>query len=337
MRVRCFRSNRSLWLVLCPFAFLACGGLVRNGAGGEDGGTGGAQAGGTGGVSVAGAHAAAGTAPVAGAAGSVAIAICPRTAPVSGTACSGGLECSFGDDPRIECRARSSCSLGKWAVVSPPSACGVVDDCAELSTVPKPGAACVQPNQDCLFRTGTSAMTYCRCDACLSGACASDRQWDCAAPPASPCPSTMPNEGEHCETEGESCSYGNCPIPGLEMQCMNALWRASGGGCVSSGVGSSGSDAGGNAACGAPSGDHCTGDLLPYEGQEVDTVNLCVKKAILLSCSAGANSAEACWVDTDTGNKFKLNEGPCMPTPNWRACTSKEFDLVMGLGKPCAS
>jgi hypothetical protein len=149
--------------------------------------------------------------------------VCPDVPPVAGAACSVGLRCSYGDDPRVECRQRFSCD-GTW-VSEADNNCPVLLDCSSLAAPPKDRDPCGTVGDDC----GTGSR-YCLCDACTSS-CSGPSAWICTQPPAAPCPPAMPNDGAACESPGLSCTYGACPIPGGGMTCVENRWKQVAGGC----------------------------------------------------------------------------------------------------------
>jgi hypothetical protein len=149
---------------------------------------------------------------------------CPATLP-SGS-CAGvtdGLECSYGDSVRPECRTTVSCDKGGWSTVDPTGPC---------SPPPSDCPATQPQNQVDLCTTMGDVCTYadtiCVCDACALGPCmVPPVRWQCAnvsGPPA--CPSVIPNAGTACGTDGLSCTYGLlCAGSGRSVKCTGGAWQ----------------------------------------------------------------------------------------------------------------
>ena len=210
------------------------GGASSGGAsnGGADT-SGGAASGGAAHGGSASAGASAGGAANAGA-GGMTVAGCPAIEPVAGKACSAGLSCSYGDDPRPACRDRYACTKGKWVASEPaPGTCAPIADCSMTpSGFPVVGNECQTIGEECTFDGGTSGTIYCRCSFCgaKSSCPASMADWACAGPPIAPCPEELPNEGDACAKK-QSCFYG-VPCEGASMVCNGKTWVLEGAGCA---------------------------------------------------------------------------------------------------------
>jgi hypothetical protein len=157
---------------------------------------------------------------------------CP-TSPPTEQACATGLSCSYGADLRPACRNHYDCVAGMWSAKA--SACKALESCAMRDGgVPQVGAACTTIGEDCTLDGGTSGTIYCRCDQHLMTNPVT-AEWDCIGPPASPCPQIMPNVGQACASNGESCTYGSCSMPAndnMTVQCTARIWKAVASGCV---------------------------------------------------------------------------------------------------------
>lgn len=195
---------------------LGCGGTsVSDGAGGSAGSSSGGAAG-------------TGTAGSGGQS-----ATCPAAPPADGSACtqpssSSGIQpqiaqCSWGDDPRSECRTSALCQASRtWAVTTPAASC---------STPPLPAACpalasgaigpCSDATLSCYYGDGT----HCACSDCNSGAeypiCQpiDPPAWACQAP-AMGCPASLPQAGSACSVEGQACG----PSCVLAITCENGVW-----------------------------------------------------------------------------------------------------------------
>jgi hypothetical protein len=153
---------------------------------------------------------------------------CPANPPTQTSgACVSGLSCTYGDDLRPACRTHVDCLDGMWSAQAV-SACKPLIDCGSRDGgVPQVGAACTNVGEDCTLSEGPGAgLVYCRCDACLTSPCTP--AWDCKGPPPTPCPQLLPNEGQPCDTNGESCTYGSCSMSADEvadMECIAHIWN----------------------------------------------------------------------------------------------------------------
>lgn len=208
---------RILAISLTVFA-VGCGGAAGGtGAGGT--GAGGAQGGNSG---------------TAGAAGAGA---CPDTAPMPNSSCTApaneGLaraHCSWGSDPRPDCRTTALCTDGQWQVTAPtapycgdeplPAACPV--------SPPTAGNSCDDDTLHCWYPDGER----CWCSSCMGGSeypiCQTlpSPEWACATPPAG-CPNPLPQAGERCDDPDLYCGP-NCEQP---IQCRDGAWRYDQGMC----------------------------------------------------------------------------------------------------------
>ncbi len=187
---------------------LACGGTVQVGAGGAGAGT-----------STSGTSVSTSTGPGSTASGGV-MSPCPAALPTGACAIE-GLACSYGTDPRHECRDASECTQGQWVVhhaaCSPPSG---GDVCG--GAPPAAGSVCAIDGDFCAYGDGT----MCGCSACSGGGpcMAPPPHWQCSTP-ATGCPSALPNEGTTCAPEGRDCVYGQpCGVSGVETKCVQGLW-----------------------------------------------------------------------------------------------------------------
>lgn len=214
---------------------MATGGAVSGGANASGGATptGGAMNGGTaaGGANNGG-TAAGGMSSADGSGG--AAAFCPDAPPAMGAACARTDEqpgvtpsladCSWGDDPRPNCRTTGSCELGKWQITEPSDAAcekpARGEDCGR--TPPKSAAPCSEPGASCWYESGER----CSCSPCRGGSpypicqTVDPPQWACSTPPEG-CPPVMPQAGAACDESGLSCG------PDCERQivCEDGTWQ----------------------------------------------------------------------------------------------------------------
>jgi hypothetical protein len=171
-----------------------------------------------------------------GEAGAPATGVCPPNPPTASSgACVSGLSCTYGTDLRPACRRHVDCVDGMWSTQAL-SACKPLLDCvARDGGIPQQYEACTEVGEDCTLTEGPGqGLIYCRCDACLGdGTCTPT--WSCIGPPPNPCPQSLPNEGQRCEMNGQSCTYGSCNLPAndvADMECVANVWQQVAGGCV---------------------------------------------------------------------------------------------------------
>jgi hypothetical protein len=159
---------------------------------------------------------------------------CPESPPTPGTTCMpdptptgfGGADCSWGDDPRPQCRTLASCPDGQWQVTPPdPAICDVPPlprMCPEV--LPATESTCDDANLACWYDGGT----VCVCSPCAGGSAyplcqdIDPPQWACATPPRG-CPYPLPQAGDPCEVAGLSCGP-SCEQP---VVCEDGVWRYS--------------------------------------------------------------------------------------------------------------
>jgi hypothetical protein len=150
---------------------------------------------------------------------------CPAKLPEAGAACAPGLSCSYGDDLRPGCRARTTCVGGKW-LVDPKEQCEPLPECQNIEE----GKAC---DADLAPACVVEGYIYCVCTGCTgAGPCGSETVWQCAEGPGSDaCPHVLPNDGAVCEKEAE-CNYGACVTDNsMNASCNGTTWKWSSSQC----------------------------------------------------------------------------------------------------------
>ena len=151
---------------------------------------------------------------------------CPETLPSDGASCSeDGLNCTYGDDPRFQCRDTAICIGSSWTV-SPSTDARCAEDPRPPScpATPPSGGMCSGPDQ-CVYEDGTS----CLCTSCPPGdpvCMGGDPMWHCT-PPQAGCPARPPNAGTRCGMEGQRCDY-TCD---LNVTCTMGAWVWQRGNC----------------------------------------------------------------------------------------------------------
>jgi hypothetical protein len=142
---------------------------------------------------------------------------CPVNQPLAGGACADGLECSYGTDVRVACRAVATCKAGAWIISKQP--CEELHGCNAVIV----GNMCDANAKPCMLDFDQGI--YCVCTGCVGGgACSNQTVWACAGGPGgSACPKLPPNEGQMCAADTK-CSYGSCATAnGVSASC-NGTW-----------------------------------------------------------------------------------------------------------------
>ena len=216
----------------------ACGGESNQtgGTGGANGGAGTAGSGGAAGSAGKGGAAGSGNSGTGGANGGAAGqggtsgSACPASVPSNGSACTAPAEagfaaahCSWGEDPRPECRTRALCFQNSWQVTEPDARCSEPPLPPACPASPAPmGTECSDPTLRCWYDDGT----HCLCSPCSGGSeypvCQTidPPEWACATPPAG-CPNPLPQAGEPCNQPDLSCGP-SCEQP---IRCQNGVWQ----------------------------------------------------------------------------------------------------------------
>lgn len=208
----------------------SAGGSAGTSAGSGGGGAAGSTSGGTGGVSGAGGS---GAASGSGGSGNP-DGGCPNQPVVGGSACSApwqastqlsgvAAHCTWGADPRPECRTRAVCEQGSWRVTLPDASCsGSLLPLGCTATPPDDGVECGEAGQRCWYADGTR----CSCSECQGGSAYPTCQpidppeWKCVRAPDG-CPSVQPQAGDACTSDGSYCGF-DCELP---IVCANDVWQ----------------------------------------------------------------------------------------------------------------
>ena len=153
---------------------------------------------------------------------------CPATPPVNGTPCTppyaaadGFATCSYGSDPRPQCRMKAVCQTGAWQISTPACTAPPLPETCP-TTAPSQSSACSDTALSCWYGDGTR----CWCSACARGSpypnCqAIDPPQLFCAPLADGCPKVMPQAGAPCSTPGASCG----PDCMLTITCTDGVWQ----------------------------------------------------------------------------------------------------------------
>jgi hypothetical protein len=151
---------------------------------------------------------------------------CPSSEPAVGSACAmAGEQCTYGDDPRAQCRDEFNCEGGAWQKLppAPEQACTPASACPGEKPAPQATCTDAEIGDACAFSDGSQ----CLCSYCgLGGPVCMPMEppnWFCSPPPADPhCPTIIPNAGTSCSGEGQSCQYpGGC---GVNATCKGGVW-----------------------------------------------------------------------------------------------------------------
>jgi hypothetical protein len=153
---------------------------------------------------------------------------CPSGPPAAGASCAPeGLECEYGLSPVPTCDTVATCQMARWSLQAPASG----DDCpatrssqclgtfavASLEAHCDPlGLVCDYPTGRCGCSVGSGPVPL---DASAAA------RWHCQEP-GSDCPRPRPPLGSACTSDGTSCDYGSCTVPGGSGEnCSNGLWQ----------------------------------------------------------------------------------------------------------------
>jgi hypothetical protein len=132
-------------------------------------------------------------------------------------------DCSYGDDPRPECRTFAVCSNDVWMVQTPGDACKVEPKPPACPASPAmAGSECTDATLRCVYDDGS----VCSCSACQGGSeypiCRTidPPEWACVKPNDG-CPNPLPQAGSACSDPNLQCGI-SCELP---IRCENGTWR----------------------------------------------------------------------------------------------------------------
>jgi hypothetical protein len=165
--------------------------------------------------------------------------LCSATPPADGSACTPPSDntfndrahCSWGDDPRPQCRTTAKCNSDNvWVITTPnPASCTAPPLPAACGTTPSTaGSTCTDTALACWYDDGQR----CWCSDCQGGSqypvCQTidPPEWACDSRPAG-CPSAIPQAGDSCSEEGLSCG----PDCELHVVCEDGAWVWRNGDC----------------------------------------------------------------------------------------------------------
>jgi hypothetical protein len=158
---------------------------------------------------------------------------CPGSLPAASASCLNALPanrinddlstlCSYGNDPRFDCRPNAECVGNAWMVYDagcPPleaSCPPTAPSSTQSFPVPCENA---ELGLDCVY----SGSAYTCSALCFSGA--SQNYWCTSAYGLNaPCPELVPNSGTDCAPEGLACAY-DTSCRGFLMSCQSGFWR----------------------------------------------------------------------------------------------------------------
>jgi hypothetical protein len=145
---------------------------------------------------------------------------CPPALPSGGGACSGTRDCSYGDDPRFNCRPTATCTDGgTWTVGD--AGCGPAPTCPVAApTTPVSctiGEICGYPDDSCI------CSSPCKPPVCFAVAPIAAPTFQCAKP-ADGCPPSAPNLGTSCPKNDVACNYDACG-GGVSIRCADGVWK----------------------------------------------------------------------------------------------------------------
>ena len=183
-----------------------------------DGDTGDGDGAGTGGRTGTGG----GPAGTGGMTGMPPMGICPPMPPNIDMMCPQGLSCTYGDDPRLNCRESYTCSSeGQWVAAIPD--CLTADYCFDELPYENSTTSCEDFGHTCWY---DDHIPVCVCQECVDQECAEKGFYSCVGTGAL-CPNLPPNLGQACDDlDGVICEYARCPSPDhAVVQCAEGKWQ----------------------------------------------------------------------------------------------------------------
>ncbi|MFZ5895697.1 MAG: hypothetical protein ACOY0T_31865 [Myxococcota bacterium] len=157
---------------------------------------------------------------------------CPDSAPAEGSACSAeGLTCSYGDSVTAYCRSYLTCSAGSWKTPDNRKDVCLSQPANFCPAKPSQGAACTVGSVDVFVSCEYSGGVACYCLGNPVGITGAKGAWECYGPPRnSACPELLPNIGDGCSSNGQTCHYGivqqGCYAPYADVFCYQGAWEA---------------------------------------------------------------------------------------------------------------
>jgi hypothetical protein len=177
---------------------------------------------------------------------------CPTTPPQVGAACSGALECEYGDDWNPYCNTALSCAQGTWGANSLGAVCPAplpslptnASDCAASAETVPVGQAC-STSSTCsydgaicwcgapCYSAGWGEVPDCDPDAgATTGCCDTTKPtWSCATG-APYCPVPRPRVGSECASDAGTCAITAPSTCGQTvLNCGGGVWFVDSTGC----------------------------------------------------------------------------------------------------------
>jgi hypothetical protein len=163
---------------------------------------------------------------------------CPPSPPTAGSSCAlayASFSCEYGGDQDLECDTLATCSNATWSLTEAPT-----DGFCPTSKPGKNGCPAsysgVHVGQAC---SGVTDCAYpqgrCACTVPIGGPVELEdagAEWICETP-ESGCPEPRPQAGTSCDSEGLTCDYGTCTLPGgTAMECAGGRWSVSFSACA---------------------------------------------------------------------------------------------------------
>lgn len=156
---------------------------------------------------------------------------CPEQEPAEGETCeTEALECSYGRTLASYCRRDVKCTDGVWTVPANWVARCQKQPSHHCGSQPQPGGACTTSEVDAFVPCEFSGGIVCYCFGNPVGVSGRPSQWECYGPPRNgACPEALPNIGEGCGNNGQSCHYGvsqqGCHAPYADVYCYQGSWE----------------------------------------------------------------------------------------------------------------
>jgi hypothetical protein len=156
---------------------------------------------------------------------------CPESLPPERSAChSEGIACSYGASVTAYCRTYVSCVSDVWTTPDNRKDVCLTQPTGFCPTEPAQGASCTVGDVDVFVPCEYPGGIACYCLGNPVGITGAHGAWECYAPPtSSACPALLPNIGDGCDTNGQSCHYGivqqGCFAPYADVFCYQGAWE----------------------------------------------------------------------------------------------------------------
>ncbi|MGO8991710.1 MAG: hypothetical protein ACLQVI_00170 [Polyangiaceae bacterium] len=224
-------------LLVAGVASAACGGVSANPPGGGGSSSGGGSSGGSSGGG-SGSSSGGSSGGSSGSSSGGTNSGCPTSPPANYASCSNdALSCEYGGDQDLQCDTLAVCNNGVWSVSDAPTdgLCPTSlpgkNGCPDSYAAVPQGESCTS-EIECAYPQGRCGCTVPQGGPVQIFDGGVGSTWVCDDP-GSGCPEPRPQAGTSCSSEGQSCDYGTCTLPGgTPMTCTDGRWTVANGVCA---------------------------------------------------------------------------------------------------------